>query len=133
MDGREEYIKKLEQEIQERNKQKQLKAYQELMSKLAKEQAEMEKIPPDKQIGATLNQSIAEKHARGEIVDVFIKQYLDGKITIARWILALAMATTFLFKGQWIYWIIFIIIYNVYVTSERHKAFQEDVRRNAKK
>ena len=129
----EEYIKQLEQEIKERNKQKQIKAYEELMAKLAKEQEEREKIPPQNKPGYAINKFVEEKHARGEIVDVFIQKYLDGKITTARWTLALAMAATFLFKRQWIYWIVFIVIYKIYVTVERKKAFEEDKRRHNKK
>ena len=67
------------------------------------------------------------------IINPFIRQYLDGKIVIARWILALAMMATALFKWQWVLWIIFIAIYKAYVTEERRKAFEEDVRRHNKK
>ena len=133
MDGREEYINQLKQEIQERNKQKQAKAYEDFMAHLAADQLEQEKLSSEQQIGSALNTYVEESHARGEIVNTFIKQYLDGKITIARWTLVLAMAATFLFKGQWIYWIVFIIVYKIYVTSERRKAFQEDVRRYSEK
>ena len=129
----EEYIKKLEQEIKERNKQEQIKAYEDFLAKRAKDHAEKAKVPPEKQPGYSLNKFVEEKHARGEIVDVFIQKHLDCKITIARWTLALAMAATFLFKGQWIYWIIFIVIYKIYVTVERKKAFEEDKRRHNKK
>ena len=130
MDNYEAYIDKLKQEIEERNKQKQIKAYEEFQ---AKRQAEQEKSLNESRQGYVIDKFVEEKHARGEIVDIFIQQHLDAKIVVARWVLVLAMAATALFKGQWALWIIFIVIYNIYVTKEREKAFKEDVRRHQKK
>lgn len=130
MDEREEYINKIKQEIRERNKQEQIRENEEFQARRRiKSETPSREVSP----GYTIDKLTKEKHARGEIIDVFIKQYLDGKIVIARWILALAMTGTILFKGQWVLWIIFIIIYKTYITTERQKALEEDIRRHKKK
>lgn len=86
----------------------------------------------DRVIGSALRKYEREARARGEILNPFIKQHLEAKIFAARLTLALSMAMTFLFKGQWILWIIFIIQYNVYVAKENAKALEEDLKRGKK-
>ena len=102
-----------------------------------KEKLEKEKIYAKRRveeqqiIGSALRKHEQEAIARGEIIDPFIKQHLQAKIKTARWALALGIAMTCLFKGQWAIWIVMIIIYFIYVNSEKDKAKKaEEKKRN---
>jgi hypothetical protein len=58
---------------------------------------------------------------------------LEGKITVARWALALAMGMTLLFKGFWALWILFILLYNWEVKRLKKEALEADMKRGKKK
>ena len=78
------------------------------------------KIPEDQRIGAYWKKVKAEEEARiakGEIVDLFIKQWLESSITAERWKLLIGILLTALIKGQWVFWIILILIYNYKVNK----------------
>ena len=103
------------------------KATQELLAKLAKEKEERNN--QEQVIGSALRKYEQEARARNDIISPFIKQHMEAKITIARWALGLGMAMTFLFKGQWLAWIVFIIMYFLYVNKIKADAIEADKRR----
>ncbi len=90
------------------------------------------KLPIEQRPGCMLNKFIEDQHSQGNIVDPFIKQYLEGRITAARWILAIAMAITLLFKGFWALWIVFILLYKWEVKRIKEEAFKTDLKRGTK-
>ena len=115
----EEFVKQLNEERR--------KANQELLDKIKKTEEEREKELEKQRIA---NQIEDEKRwANGEIINEFIRRHMEAKITAARWMLALGMAMTFLFKGQWIAWIVFIIWYFAYVNNVKKKALEADKNR----
>ena len=118
---------KYTKEFQIKCREEQQKRPNELMERIAKE--ESERASKEQIIGSALRKSEAEAQAKGEIRDVFIKQHLEAKIITARWALALGMAATFLFKGQWLIWIAFIIIYFLYINGIKADAIEADKRR----
>ena len=65
----------------------------------------------------------------GKINNVFIRQHLEAKIVAARWMLGLGMAATLLFKGQWLLWIVLIIMHSLYVNKITADAIEADKRR----
>ena len=84
-------------------------------------------------IGSVLRQYEKEARAKGEIINPFIKQYLEAKIYAAKLILAIAMVMTILFKGRLFIWIVFIIMYSIYVVKEKEKALQADLKESIRK
>jgi hypothetical protein len=116
----EEFRKQLREERQ--------KALQERLVRINEEEKEQDLV-----IGSKIRKSVAEARTRGEIISPFIKQNLEGKITAARWALALAMGVTLLFKGFWALWILFIILYNWEVKRLKKEALEADMKRGKKK
>ena len=122
---------KYTKEYQLKCKEEQQKKYNDLMKKLAKE--EEEATDQEQIIGSALRKYNQDAQARGEITSPFIEQNLKGKITVARWALALAMGMTFLFKGFWALWILFILLYNWEVKRLRKEALEADMKRGNKR
>ncbi len=116
----EEFCKKLREE--------QKKDLQERLDRINKEEAKQNPV-----IGSALRKHEQELRESGEIVDPFIGQHLEGKITAARWALALAMGMTLLFKGFWALWILFILLYNWEVKRLKKEALEADMKRGKKK
>jgi hypothetical protein len=108
-------------------REEQKKALQERLDRIDKEEGR------DPVIGSAIRKREAELRARGEITSTFIKQNLEGKITVARWALALAMGMTLLFKGFWALWILFILLYNWEVKRLKKEALETDMKRGKKK
>ena len=108
-------------------REEQKKALQERLDRIDKEEER------DPVIGSAIRKREAELRARGEITNTFIKQNLEGKITVARWALALAMGMTLLFKGFWALWILFILLYNWEVKRIKKEALETDMKRGKKK
>jgi hypothetical protein len=119
----EEFCKQLREE--------QKKDIQESLEKLNKDAEETSK--QEQVVGSALRKREEEARARGEIMDPFIEQHLEGKITAARWALALAMGMTLLFKGFWALWILFILLYNWEVKRLKREALEADMKRGKKK
>lgn len=115
----EEFVKQLNEERR--------KANQELLDKIKKDNKESKKQQEIQRIAT--QKEMEEKWDRGEINNVFIKQHLEAKITAARWALALAMGMTLLFKGFWVLWILFILLYNWEVKRLKREALEADKRR----
>lgn len=125
---------KYTKEYQIKCREEQQRRHNELMKELNKQKEKEEKQEKEQQIiGSAIRKYEEEKRAQGEIVDPFIKQHLKGKITVARWALALAMGMTLLFKGFWALWILFIIIYNLEVKRLKKEALEKDMKRGNKK
>lgn len=119
----EKYTKEFQAKCREQQQQK----YNELMEALAKKEKERERQEK-------IQEAIAQKERQaaldqGKIHNVFIRQYLEAKITAARWCLALSIVATALFKGQWLLWISFIITYFLYVNKIKADAIKADKRR----
>lgn len=122
---------KYTKEFQIQCREEQKKRYDDLMKRLAKEEEEAKN--QDVVIGSTLRRYEQNARANGEITNVFIKQNLEGKITVARWALALAMGMTLLFKGFWALWILFILLYNWEVKRLKKEALEADLKRGNRK
>lgn len=114
----EEFLVKLREE--------RIKANHEILDNIEKRKKEAEKKPPEQRPGYIINKQQTEAKENGEIIDVFIRQRLAARITAMRWGLALGMAITFLFKGQWIIWIILIALYNLLVRQMKKEALKVD-------
>ena len=74
-----------------------------------------------------------ERMAKGELEDVFLRQHLEAQITAERWKLLIGIALTFLFRYQWVFWILLIIVYFCrvnYLKSEAQKIDQERWKKN---
>lgn len=122
---------KYTKEFQIQCREEQKKRYDDLMKRLAKEEEEAKN--QDVVIGSALRRYEQNARANGEITNVFIKQNLEGKITVARWALALAMGMTLLFKGFWALWILFILLYNWEVKRLKKEALEADLKRGNRK
>ena len=122
---------KYTKEFQIQCREEQKKRYDDLMKRLAKEEEEAKN--QDVVIGSALRRYEQNARANGEITNVFIKQNLEGKITAARWALALAMGMTLLFKGFWALWILFILLYNWEVKRLKKEALEADLKRGNRK
>lgn len=120
--------KEFTKEFQIKCREEQQKRYNEYLERVANEK----QPEPDPIIGSALHKYTEEAIARGEILNPFIEQHLEGKIQVARWTLALGIVITALFKGQWVLWILFIILYNVYVSQARQDALEKDRRKRQK-
>lgn len=114
---------KYSKEFQIKHREEQLKKHKAIM----KEYEQM-KLEEEQQI-IVVQRAREAIWAHGEIIDPFIKQYLEGRITIARWILAIAMGVTLLFKGFWAMWIMFIFLYNWEVKHLKKEALEADKKR----
>ena len=79
-----------------------------------------------KQLGSKTDKYVQEQVAQNKIINPFIRQHLEARITAARWALALGVAVTFLFKGQWILWILFVVFYKLYVKKATEEAMEAD-------
>ena len=122
---------KYTKEFQIQCREEQKKRYDDIMKRLAKEEEEAKN--QDVVIGSALRRYEQNARANGEITNVFIKQNLEGKITVARWALALAMGMTLLFKGFWALWILFILLYNWEVKRLKKEALEADLKRGNRK
>lgn len=126
-----EYYAQQSKEFEEKWREEQKKANQERLDKINREKRE---CPKEEQIiGSALRKYEQEARAKGEIINPFIQQHLEGKITAARWALALAMGMTLLFKGFWALWILFILLYNWEVKRFKKEALEADLKRGKKK
>lgn len=113
----------------EEDRQKWEKQYREIIDRANKVKEE----EPNPIVGSALRKYEQEARVRGEVINPFIKQNLEGKISVARWVLALAMGMTLLFKGFWVLWILFIILYNWEVKRLKKDALEKDMKRGKKK
>lgn len=116
------------EEFREKLREERRKASQEILDRIAKEEIDKEQV-----IGSALHKYEQGARARGEIINPFIKQRLEAKITVARWALILAMGMTLLFKGFWVLWILFILLYNWEVKRLKKEALETDMKRGKKK
>ena len=117
---------KYSKEFQEQCRAEQQKKYNALMEELAKKEAEKRRLEQVKAQEAHHNSEQKTGPEHYEINDNFIKQHLDAQIAVARWGLALGMAVTFLFKGQWLIWIMLIVGYILYTKKARRDAIEAD-------
>lgn len=115
------------EEFREKLREERRKANQEILDRIAREEEESKK--QEQIIGSALRKYEAEARARDEVISPLIKQHLDAQIVVERWKLGLSMAMTFLFKGQWMLWIIFIILYNLKVERLKKEALEADLKR----
>lgn len=122
---------KYTKEYQMKCKEEQQKRYDDLMERLVKEEEEETKNQ-EEIIGSALRKYESEARIQGEIINPFIEQNLKGKITATRWLLALAMGMTLLFKGFWALWILFIILYSWEVKRLKKEALETDMKRGNK-
>lgn len=74
-----------------------------------------------------------QRIANGEIIDPFIEQRLKAQIDIERVKLIVWIVLTILFKGQWILWIVLIIMYNYKVNKLKAEAHESDMKGMKKK
>ena len=74
-------------------------------------------------------EDIRVKQARGEIIDPFIKKWLEGEITAARVALTIGIILTALIKGQIFIWAIMYIAYRCRVNKVREDALEADRRK----
>lgn len=116
-----------EEKWKEKQRQEQLEKYNTLIEHLAKEKEN--KVRQEQIVGSALCKYEAEAKTKGKIMDHFIERHLEAKIIAARWALALGVAATFLFKGQWLMWIAFTITYFLYVNKLKADAIEADKRR----
>lgn len=123
--------KEFEMKWQEEQKRRDEKEARERLALIERLNKEAEKQNPV--IGSAIRKYEQEARTKGEITNTFIKQNLDGKITVARWTLALAMGMTLLFKGFWALWILFILLYNWEVKRLKKEALEADMKRGKKK
>lgn len=113
------------------NIKQRIKAYDEIiLNHLA--QKNRERMVTGDVRGASLDSNLQKIIANGEIFCPFIKQHLDGKITIARWALAICMALTLLFKGFWAIWLVLIALYFLGVEREKNISLEYDRKKLAK-
>ena len=75
-----------------------------------------------------VEQYIQAQHAKGELVNYFIKRQLKEKTIVARLLLGMVMLVTVMFKHQWVLWIMLVVTYKLYINTERNKAFEADVK-----
>lgn len=122
-----EYYQKQSEDFRRRWLEKQHKEQQEKYEKIMKRCAENEEEHRQQEIDYIKQQEA--RWARGELSGPFSQQYLDGQISAARWVLAIGIIMTALFKGQWALWILFIIIYKVYVKNIKEEALEADKKR----
>lgn len=115
---------KYTKEFQIKFREEQQKKHNELMERLAKEDEERKKQEQLKRAALAEQTNTTEYR----ITNVFVRQYLEAKITAARWALALGIVMTALFKGQWVMWILFIVLYNLYVKQAKKDAEEADRR-----
>lgn len=80
-------------------------------------------------IGSAIRKHQDEAMMHGEIIDYFIKQHLESRISCARWVLALAIAMTALFRGAIALWIVFILIYRTEVNRYKKEAIEAQKRK----
>ena len=82
----------------------------------------------DKVIGSAIKKWTEEAIANGKLINPFIEQYMEARISCARWALALAMAMTVLVRGGIALWIVFILIYRTEVKRYKKEAWEAQLK-----
>ena len=105
----------------------------EEMIKMRKEwdkyRSDYEKSHPEKyESSRKLDEWVKERRAQGEIINPFVKQWLEGEVTAARVALAVGMILTALIKGQIVIWTIMYIAYRGRVKMVKQQAMEADRR-----
>ncbi len=118
----EKHYEQERKEFEEKIRMEQIKQNNEVIERV--EKYKLEGVKQNQIIGSCLREQEGKANAHQEITDVFIKQHLRAKIVAARWMLGLGMAMTFLFKGQWMAWIVFIIMYILYANKAKSDALK---------
>ena len=123
-----EMTRRIEEEAKIKEQERAIEYSKKVAEEIEKRKQAAQQIPVEKRPGYVIDKQIAEARARGEITSPFIREHLKAKITAARWALALSMAMTLLFKGQWMLWIVFIITYICSVKRFKKDALKADER-----
>ena len=88
-----------------------------------------EKDHPEKyESSHKLDEWVKERKDRGEIVNPFIRSWLEAEIAAARGVLIIGMLLTVLIKGQVVIWAIMYIAYRARVKAVKEKALEADRR-----
>lgn len=82
--------------------------------------------PEEFESSRKFNAEIRTKQARGEIVDPFVRNWMNGQITEARWILFIGIILTALIKGQIVLWAIMYFAYRGRVKKVKEDALKTD-------
>ena len=85
--------------------------------------------PEEYESSRKLDEYVKAKQARGEIVDSFIKQWLENEITSAKVALAIGMILTAFIKGQIFIWAIMYYAYICRVKKAKEEALEADRRK----
>lgn len=85
-----------------------------------RERHEPKKQSLDEYCQKTINDLISQNI----IPNVFIRQHQQAQITVTRYVLALSMGVTLLFKGFWAFWIVFICLYKLEVRRINKEAWE---------
>ena len=70
---------------------------------------------------------IKAQHAKGIITDETLRKWMEGQIYVAGLKLLIGIAVTALFKGQFLLWILFFILYVVKVKEIKKQAWAKEM------